>query len=91
MFGAVAAFAVVAFIAYGGFRRRFTPQPRPGAIWSAFHIVSTGVAIGIVSLEADLLTGRAVWPVIGFSATLIYLVIVAAKMTIGHELEARRR
>jgi hypothetical protein len=91
MLGAVAAFGLTAWLAFGGFRRRVTQRPRANAIWSSFHIVSIGLAIGAASLESHFLKGWTAWPIGGFSATLIYLVVVAGKLTLGEALTRRDR
>jgi hypothetical protein len=87
--GAVCAYAAVAAAATaGGFRERLVPAPAHAVVWGGLHLFSVGVAIGAASLAAHLVTGLAAWPLGGFCATALYLVVSAGQLAIA---DAARR
>ena len=60
-----------------------SPLSRPFVFGAAFHIPSVGLAIAGSSLVAALVDGVLAWPLVGFFATSIYLLVIAAQFTIA--------
>jgi hypothetical protein len=87
--GAVLGFALVGASAHGS-ATRILRAPRESAIrlWGGFHLPSVGLAIAGTSLVDGLVRGTLAWPLVGFLATCIYLVVIAAQFTIA---DARER
>jgi hypothetical protein len=82
--GAVLGFAVAAAIAYGHPGRIFASrEPASVRLWGGFHLVSVGLAIGAAALVTALLHDPVAWLVVGFSATLVYLLVIAAQFTLA--------
>ena len=52
-------------------------------LWGGFHLLSVGLAIGATALVAAVITSPVVWLVVGFAATLVYLVVIAAQFTVA--------
>lgn len=83
MLGAVVGFALVGAASFGRLTARVRVEAREPALWAGFHVFSIGVAIGIATLIAHLLENRAAWPLGGFAATTIYLVVLAAQLALA--------
>jgi hypothetical protein len=81
--GAIAAFAVVGFVANRGLARVGPPQPLTFRLWQALHLLSVAVAIGGAAVIARLLHSWMAWPASGFTATGVYLVVLAAQLSVG--------
>ena len=81
--GAIAAFAVVGYFANRGLRRVSPPHPRTFRLWQALHLVSVAVAIGGAAVITRLVHSWVVWPASGFAATGVYLVLLAAQLSVG--------
>jgi hypothetical protein len=82
--GAVAGFALVGASAHGSATRVFRdPGETAIRLWGGFHIPSVAVAIAGSSLVAAVFSGPIVWPLVGFFATSIYLLGIAAQFTIA--------
>ena len=81
--GAIAAFAVVGFVANRGLPRVSPPHPRSFRLWQALHLLSVAVAIGGVAVITRLVHSWIAWPASGFTATGVYLVVLAAQLSIG--------
>jgi hypothetical protein len=82
--GAIGAFAVVGFFANRGIPRVGPPQPRTFRLWQALHLVSVLVAIGGAAIITRLLDSWIAWPASGFTATAVYLIALAAQLSLGH-------
>ena len=84
--GAVAGFAVVGAAAHGSTTQvlRALPDARV-RLWGGFHLPSVGAAIGAVAIVSELIHDSLAWPVVGFLATGIYLLVIAAQFTIAAE------
>jgi hypothetical protein len=82
MAGALAGFALVALVAFGGLRSETVPDRGALSVWEAFHLLSIGAAIGVAALVAHLLHSFAAWPLVGFLATVIYLATVALQISL---------
>lgn len=80
--GAVAGFALIGAGAHGGAGRVLRIPTEPTVrLWGGFHIPSVGLAIAGSSLVAALVDGVLAWPLVGFFATSIYLLVIAAQFT----------
>jgi uncharacterized YccA/Bax inhibitor family protein len=84
MLGAVAGFATVVFIAFGDLRERVATETSRPRLWSGLHVLSISAAIAAVTVIPHLLEGVAVWPLGGFVATAVYLVVLAAQVTVAN-------
>jgi hypothetical protein len=82
--GAVGAFALIGGLAFGGFTEQLVPEPARAAVFGGLHFMSVGLAIGAASLDAHLVTGAAAWPVAGFAATSLYLLVSALQLRLAH-------
>lgn len=88
LLGAVLGFALTAAVAHGGPGGTFaTNQGRAVRLWGGFHLLSVGAAIGLSAAAASLVGSPTVWPLVGFIATTIYLIIVAAQFTIAEKAD----
>jgi hypothetical protein len=84
--GAVTGFALVGAVAHGGAGRVLRAPAEPTVrLWGGFHIPSVGLAIGGSSIVAALVDGALAWPLVGFFATAIYLIVIAAQFTIADQ------
>lgn len=81
--GAVAAYALVGGLAFGGLSEQLVPEPARAVVWGGLHLVSVALAIGAASLVAHFVTDAAAWLLGGFLATGVYLVASAAQLTIA--------
>jgi len=82
--GAVTGFGVTAALAYGlPTEILASPEPGPVRLWGGFHVVSVGLAIGAAALVTTLITDPVAWMIVGFVATLVYLVGIAAQFTLA--------
>lgn len=84
--GAVAGFAAVGAAAHGSATQVLRPAPEATVrLWGGFHLPSVGLAIAGTSLVAALVHGVLAWPLVGFLATCIYLIVIAGQFTIADE------
>jgi hypothetical protein len=88
MIGAVAGFGAVGWIAFGGFARHLTPSPQRAALWTSFHVLPVAISIGAAALTAHFLKNSLSWPLAGFFATTIYLLVYALHVTAGHRRDS---
>jgi hypothetical protein len=84
MVGAVAGFAAVGLVAFGGFHARLAGESRP-TLWTGVHVLSIGLAIGAATLVAHVLENIAAWPVTGFAVTVIYLCVLAFQLALSRD------
>ncbi len=82
--GAVAAYALVGGIAFGGLSEQLAPPPSRAAVWGALHLVSVGAAIAAATVVAHTVTGIVVWPLDGFLVTAVYLLASALQLVAAH-------
>ena len=82
--GAVAAYALVGGLAFGGLSERLVPEPARAVVWGGLHLFSVGLAIGAASLIAHLVKDVAAWPLDGFLVTALYLVASASQLAVAH-------
>jgi hypothetical protein len=79
--GAVAAFALVAWLALGG-KRELPPSLPEGALVlaGAMHVISAGAALGAAMLIAVAVSGDVAWPLAAFCLTALYLTVTAGQV-----------
>lgn len=82
--GAVAAFLVVEGAAFGSIRLIGPAPPPPAvALWGQAHWGAAGVAVVLVWTGDHLIGGTSAWPVAGFLATSVYLLLAALQATLA--------
>lgn len=80
--GAVLGFGVTAALAYGHPGEVLVSRQHGSVrLWGGFHLVSVGLAIGSTALMTAIIKSPVVWFAVGFAATLVYLVVIAAQFT----------
>lgn len=84
LIGAVAAYALVGGVAFGGLSEHLVPEPSRAAVWGGLQFFSVGLAIGAATVVAHVVEGIAAWPVDGFLVTAIYLLASASQLTLAH-------
>lgn len=78
--GAASAFGAVGAFAFGGINGILAPGARGDVrVWGGMHVPSVGLSILLVSLITQTVTGPAVWPLVGFTATATYLLVIGAQ------------
>jgi hypothetical protein len=82
--GAVAAYALVGGVAFGGFSEQLAPEPARSVMWGGLHLFSVGLAIGAATLVAHIVQGTAAWPLGAFLVTALYLLASASQLAVAH-------
>jgi hypothetical protein len=82
--GAVAAYAFIAAVALRGSQERLVPEPATAAVWGGLHLFAVGLAIGAAAVIAHLVHNVAAWPLVGFFATALYLIVSSGQLAIAH-------
>ncbi|WP_175582726.1 hypothetical protein [Nocardioides guangzhouensis] len=78
--GAVLAFGVVGTFAYGGLNGVLAPEDtREIRIWGGIHLPSVGSSILLVAFVTSMVHGHAAWPLVGFTATTTYLLVIGVQ------------
>ncbi len=78
--GAVAGFAAVGAFAFGGINGVLAPGTQGEIrVWGGLHLPSVGSSILLVWLISESVGGHLVWPVVGFTATATYLLIIGVQ------------
>ena len=92
MGGAVIGFAAVGAAAHGSATKVLrAPEQATVQLWGGLHLPAVGFAIAGCAAIVGLAHGVLVWPLVGFSATAIYLLVIAAQFTIADERGWQRR
>lgn len=87
--GAVLGFAVVGAAAHGSPAQVLrTPSDAGVRLWGGFHLPSVGLAIGGAAVIAATVNGALAWPLVGFVATCIYLIVIAAQFVIAEDRDS---
>ncbi len=81
--GAVAGYALVGGLAFGGLTEHVAPAPARAVVWGGLHFFSVGLAIVAATLVAHGVRGTAAWPIDGFVVTATYLVASASQLTLA--------
>lgn len=75
--GAAAAFGAVGAFAFGGINGVLAPSTRGAVrVWGGMHVPSVGTSILLVGLITRIASGVVVWPLVGFTATATYLLVI---------------
>ncbi|HZD69102.1 MAG TPA: hypothetical protein VFA45_09380, partial [Actinomycetes bacterium] len=78
--GAVLGFGVVGVYAFGGVNGVLAPETRGDVrVWGGLHLPSVGLSIVLVTLLTHVLHGGLVWPLVGFTATATFLLVIGAQ------------
>lgn len=78
--GAVLGFGIIGTFAFGGINGVLSPRGRGDIrIWGGIHLPSVGASIALVAALTHLVHGSALWPLVGFTATVTYLLIIAGQ------------
>ncbi|MGH2966136.1 MAG: hypothetical protein ACRDMH_12275 [Solirubrobacterales bacterium] len=86
--GAVLGFAIVGAAAHGSPAQVLrAPHDSSVRLWGGFHLPSVGLAIGGAALVAATVDGAFTWPLVGFIATSVYLIVIAAQFAIAESRE----
>ena len=86
--GAVLGFGVTAALAYGRPSEILAPREHGSVrLWGGFHFVSVGLAIGAAALVTATVKDPVAWMIVGFVATLVYLVVIAGQFTLADSHE----
>ena len=88
LIGAVAAYALVGGVAFGGLSEQLAPEPTRSVVWGGLHFFSVGLAIAAASLVAHFVHDDAAWLLGGFLATGLYLLASASQLAIARPLSA---
>ena len=87
--GAVLGFGVAAALAYGRPSEVLAAREHGSVrLWGGFHLASVGLAIGAAALVTAVVKSPVAWMIVGFAATLVYLVVIAGQFTLA---DARSR
>lgn len=84
LIGAVAAYALIGGVVFGGLSEQLVPEPARSVVWGGLHFLSVGAAVVVASLVAHSVVSTAAWPIGGFLVTGIYLVGSAAQLMVAH-------
>ncbi len=82
--GAVAAYAIVGGLAFGGFSEQLVPEPGRSAVFGGLHLFSVGLAIAAATLVAHFVQSIAAWPLGAFLVTALYLLASASQLAVAH-------
>ena len=81
--GAVAGFAVVGTLAFGGLTAEFGSESRRVRLWGGFRFVSVAVAVGAAWLLSSRVPSMPGWPLGSFVATVCYFGVVGAENAVA--------
>lgn len=75
--GAVAGFGAVGAFAFGSINGVLAPGTRGDIrVWGGVHFPSVGLSILLTWLLTSVVHGPVVWPLVGFTATVTYLLMI---------------
>jgi hypothetical protein len=78
--GAVVGFGAVGAYAFEGINRVLTPGDHAEVrVWGGMHLPSVGSSIALVTIITSSVHGHFVWPVVGFTATTTYLLVIGVQ------------
>lgn len=81
--GAVLAFALIGFLAFGDLVGENGERQPKTALWGNFHFLSVGLAIGAAVITTSLLDTGLVWILASFVSTACYLLALGAEFTVA--------
>lgn len=80
LLGAITGFGAVGAYAFGSVNGVLAPGPRRDVrVWGGMHLPSVGLSIVLVTALTALVHGHLVWPLVGFTATATYLLVIGAQ------------
>ncbi|MEV6236639.1 hypothetical protein [Lentzea sp. NPDC051838] len=83
--GAVTGFGAVGALAFGGVNRVLDGQAAGVRVWGGLHLPSVGVSMVLVTVLTSVVHGHLAWPLVGGTATVAYLLVLAAQFRVaGH-------
>ena len=77
--GAVLAFGAAGIFAFGDTTVLAPTTRLPIHVWGGMHLPSVGASILLITVLTYFVHGRLVWPLVGFTATGTYLLVVGAQ------------
>lgn len=78
--GAVAGFAILASVAFGGLGEALRPATRRHVkVWGGMHVPALGSSVVVCSGLVHVLRGHLIWLSVGFAATTTYLAVLAGQ------------
>lgn len=78
--GAVLAFGLVGAGAFGSINQLIAPPDNLDVqVWAGIHLPSVGTSVQLCSIIVHVLPGQWMCPLIGFTATATYLLVLAAQ------------
>jgi hypothetical protein len=81
--GAVLAFALVGFMAFGDITGDNGERQPKTALWGNFHFLSVGLAIGAAVIVTSILDTDLVWILGSFTSTACYLLALGAEFAVA--------
>jgi hypothetical protein len=81
--GAVAGFALVGMVAFGGLTAEFGGESRRVRLWGSFRFVSVALAVGAAWLLSSHVSSVPGWPLGSFVATVCYFGVVGAENAVA--------
>ena len=82
--GAVVGFGAVGTYASGGINAVLVPgAPGRVRVWGGMHLPSVGLSILLVTVINALLDGPVVWPLVGFTATSCYMLVIGVQFWVA--------
>lgn len=80
LIGAVAGFGAVGAFAFGGINGVLSPGTRGEVrVWGGMHLPSVGASIALISGLTQIVHGRWMWILVGFTATVTYLLVIGCQ------------
>lgn len=87
--GAVVGFGTLSALVFGGIDDVLTPTSRAQVrVWGGLHLPALGSSVLACSGLAHTVREPLVWPVVGFTATTVYLAVIAAQYWVASRREA---
>lgn len=87
--GAVAAFAVVGTLAFGGAGKEFDTPANTIELFGSFHFASVGLAVATALLAAQFVPIYLSWALGAALCTSVYLLVVGAEHSLAEALDSR--
>lgn len=85
--GAVAAFAVVGTLAFGGAGKEFDAPASTIELFGSFHFASVGLAVAAALLATQFIPTYLGWPLGAALSTAVYLLVVGAEHSLAEALD----
>jgi hypothetical protein len=83
--GAVVGFGAVGAYAFGSINGVLAPEAHGEVrVWGGLHLPSVGLSILGVSILNQVVRGWAIWPLVGFVSTAMYLLVIGAQFLMSN-------